>query len=193
MNTQQNKAYLWKQCIEQGIFNTLNSSELQNVQSRFEDLVKEYDRKEEALEMKNDQFLREFRNRLVPSFEETQNEYNKLLQPPKPVPVEFTREPDKPMQDLTALLEKTNERRKEELQQLFADKPSSDKPFADKPLIDKPPERPFGVKPFMEKPFDRPDPALERIERMITKQTEMLMSVLETQMKLIDYLQRNKK
>ena len=160
MNTQQNKAYLWKQCIEQGIFNTLNSSELQNVQSRFEDLVKEYDRKEEALEMKNDQFLREFRNRLVPSFEETQNEYNKLLQPPKPAPVEFTREPDKPMQDLTALLEKTNERRKEELQQLFADKP---------------------------------DPALERIERMITKQTEMLMSVLETQMKLIDYLQRNKK
>ena len=185
MNTQQNKAYLWKQCIEQGIFNTLNSSELQNVQSRFEDLVKEYDRKEEALEMKNDQFLREFRNRLVPSFEETQNEYNKLLQPPKPAPVEFTREPDKPMQDLTALLEKTNERRKEELQQLFADKPS-DKPFADKPLTDKPPERPFGDKPFA-------DPALERIERMITKQSEMLMSVLETQMKLIDYLQRNKK
>lgn len=184
MNTQQNKAYLWKQCIEQGIFNTLNSSELQNVQSRFEDLVKEYDRKEEALEMKNDQFLREFRNRLVPSFEETQNEYNKLLQPPKPSPVEFTREPDKPMQDLTALLEKTNERRKEELQQLFGDKPITDKPFADKPLIDKLPERPFG---------DRPDPALERIERMITKQTEMLMSVLETQMKLIDYLQRNKK
>jgi len=180
MNTQQNKAYLWKQCIEQGIFNTLNSSELQNVQSRFEDLVKEYDRKEEALEMKNEQFLREFRNRLVPSFEETQNEYNKLLQPPKPLPVEFTREPDKPMQDLTALLEKTNERRKEELQQLFADKPS-DKSFADKP-----PERPFGDKPFA-------DPALERIERMITKQSEMLMSVLETQMKLIDYLQRNKK
>jgi hypothetical protein len=187
MNTQQNKAYLWKQCIEQGIFNTLNSSELKNVQTRFEDLVKEYDRKEEAFEMKNDQFLREFRNRLVPSFEETQNEYNKLLQPPKPTPVEFTREPDKPMQDLTALLEKTNERRKEELQQLFGDKPS------DKPLTDKPPERPFGDKPFMEKPFDRPDPALERIERMVTKQTEMLMSVLETQMKLIDYLQRNKK
>ena len=185
MNTQQNKAYLWKQCLDQGIFNTLNSSELQNVQSRFEDLVKEYDRKEEALEMKNEQFLREFRNRLVPSFEETQNEYNKLLQPPKPAPVEFTREPDKPMQDLTALLEKTNERRKEELQQLFADKPS-DKPFADKPLTDKPPERPFGDKPFA-------DPALERIERMITKQSEMLMSVLETQMKLIDYLQRNKK
>ena len=185
MNTQQNKAYLWKQCIEQGIFNTLNSSELQNVQSRFEDLVKEYDRKEEALEMKNEQFLREFRNRLVPSFEETQNEYNKLLQPPKPLPVEFTREPDKPMQDLTALLEKTNERRKEELQQLFADKPS-DKSFADKPFADKPPERPFGDKPFA-------DPALERIERMITKQSEMLMSVLETQMKLIDYLQRNKK
>ena len=187
MNTQQNKAYLWKQCIEQGIFNTLNSSELQNVQSRFEDLVKEYDRKEEALEMKNDQFLREFRNRLVPSFEETQNEYNKLLQPPKPAPVEFTREPDKPMQDLTALLEKTNERRKEELQQLFADKPFADKPSSEKPFdkpFDKIPDRPFG---------DRPDPALERIERMITKQTEMLMSVLETQMKLIDYLQRNKK
>jgi len=190
MNTQQNKAYLWKQCIEQGIFNTLNSSELQKVQSRFEELVKEYDRKEETLDVKNDLFLREFRNRLVPSFEETQNDYNKLLQPPKPAPVEFTREPDKPMQDLTALLEKTNERRKEELQQLFADKPSSDKPFTDKPfdkpLIDKPPERPFGDKPFT-------DPALERIERMITKQTEMLMSVLETQMKLIDYLQRNKK
>ena len=184
MNTQQNKAYLWKQCIEQGIFNTLNSSELQNVQSRFEDLVKEYDRKEETLDVKNELFLREFRNRLVPSFEETQNEYNKLLQPPKPAPVEFTREPDKPMQDLTALLEKTNERRKEELQQLFGDKPSdkpSDKPFADKPLIDKPPDRPFT------------DPALERIERMVTKQTEMLISVLETQMKLIDYLQRNKK
>jgi len=179
MNTQQNKAYLWKQCIEQGIFNTLNSSELQNVQSRFEDLVKEYDRKEETLDVKNELFLREFRNRLVPSFEETQNEYNKLLQPPKPAPVEFTREPDKPMQDLTALLEKTNERRKEELQQLFGDKPS-DKP-SDKPLIDKPPDRPFT------------DHALERIERMVTKQTEMLISVLETQMKLIDYLQRNKK
>jgi hypothetical protein len=182
MNTQQNKAYLWKQCIEQGIFNTLNSSELQNVQSRFEDLVKEYDRKEETLDVKNELFLREFRNRLVPSFEETQNEYNKLLQPPKPAPVEFTREPDKPMQDLTALLEKTNERRKEELQQLFGDKPS-----------DKPPDRVFADKPLIDKPPERPDPALERIERMITKQTEMLISVLETQMKLIDYLQRNKK
>ena len=185
MNTQSNKAYLWKQCIEQGIFNTLNSSELKSVQGRFEDLVKEYDKREETLEMKNELFLREFRTRLVPSFEETQKEYDKLLQPPKPAPLEFTREPDKPMQDLTELLEKTNEKRKEEIQQLFADKPFAekpDRPFAEKP--DKPFDRPFA---------DKPDPALERIERMITKQTEMLMSVLETQMKLIDYLQRNKK
>jgi hypothetical protein len=172
MNTQQNKAYLWKQCIEQGIFNTLNSSELSNVQKRFEDLVKEYEKTDEPLDMKNEHFLRDFRSRLSPSFEETQKEYDKLLQPPKPVPIEFTREADKPMQDLTALLEKTNERRKEEIQQLFADKPMLEKPISLSPPT---------------------DPALERIERMVMKQSEMLLSVLETQMKLIDYLQRNKK
>jgi hypothetical protein len=170
MNTQQNKAYLWKQCIEQGIFNTLNSSVLPSVQKRFEELVKEYDKKEETLEEKNEQFLRDFRNRITPSFEETQKEYDKLLQPPKPPQVEFTREPDKPMQDLTALLEKTNERRKEEINQVF-----SDRPFIQSAgQLDK-------------------DPTLERIERTLQKQSDMLLSILETQMKLIDYLQRNKK
>jgi hypothetical protein len=142
--------------------------------------VKEYDKTGDTVEVKNSQFLRDFRTRLVPSFEETQKEYDKLLQPPKPAPVEFTREPDKPMQDLTALLEKTNERRKEEIQQVFADKPvgqtlSQTSPFG----------QPLG------QPL-QPD-SLERIERLITKQTEMILSVLETQMKLIDYLQRNKK
>jgi len=171
MNTQQNKAYLWKQCIEQGIFNTLNSSVLPSVQKRFEELVKEYDKKDETLEVKNEQFLREFRTRITPSFEETQKEYDKLLQPPKPPPVEFTREPDKPMQDLSALLEKTNERRKEEINQVF-----SDKPFIHSAVQ-----------------LENPNPTLERIERTIQKQSEMLVSILETQMKLIDYLQRNKK
>jgi hypothetical protein len=176
MNTQQNKAYLWKQCIEQGVFNTLNSSVLPSVQKRFEDLVQEYDKTEDTIELKNEQFLREFRNRLMPSFEETQKEYDKLLQPPKPAPVEFTREPDKPMQDLTALLEKTTERRNEEMRQLFSDKPTqgtvgSGSPF-DKPMV------------------SGPDTALERT---LQKHTEMLLSILETQMKLIDYLQRNKK
>jgi hypothetical protein len=170
MNTQQNKAYLWKQCIEQGIFNTLNSSVLPSVQKRFEELVKEYDKLEEAIELKNERFLREFRNRITPSFEETQKEYDKLLQPPKPPPVEFTREPDKPMQDLTELLEKTNERRKEEIHQVFLDKP------------------------HLTHAFDtEKDPALERMERTLQKHSEMLLSILETQMKLIDYLQRNKK
>jgi hypothetical protein len=190
MNTQQNKAYLWKQCIEQGIFNTLNSSELPNVQKRFEELVKEYDKIGDTLEVKNGQFLRDFRTRLVPSFEETQKEYDKLLQPPKPTPVEFTREPDKPMQDLTALLEKTNERRKEEIQQVFADKPVGQ-------TLGQPMGQTLGqtLSQTMSQPFGQPlqsDP-LERIERLITKQTEMILSVLETQMKLIDYLQRNKK
>ena len=166
MNSQQNKAYLWKQCIEQGIFNTLNSSVLPSVQKRFEELVQEYEHSQDAVELKNEQFLREFRSRLMPSFEDTQKEYDKLLQPPKPPMVDFTREPDKPMQDLTALLEKTNERRKEELHQVF-----SDKPFLT-------PEK---------------DPILERMERTLQKHSEMLLSVLETQMKLIDYLQRNKK
>jgi hypothetical protein len=47
--------------------------------------------------------------------------------------------------------------------------------------------------PQLMPPSGQPEPALERIERMMTKQSEMLLSVLETQMKLIDYLQRNKK
>jgi hypothetical protein len=166
MNSQQNKAYLWKQCIEQGIFNTLNSSVLPSVQKRFEELVKEYENSQDAVELKNEQFLREFRSRLMPSFEDTQKEYDKLLQPPKPPMVDFTREPDKPMQDLTSLLEKTNERRKEEIQQVFSDKP------------------------FL---TQEKDPILERMERTLQKHSEMLLSILETQMKLIDYLQRNKK
>lgn len=173
MNSQQNKAYLWKQCIEQGIFNTLNSSVLPSVQKRFEELVKEYENSQDDVELKNEQFLREFRSRLMPSFEDTQKEYDKLLQPPKPPMVDFTREADKPMQDLTALLEKTNERRKEEIHQVFSDKP-----------FDK-----IG-QPF---PTQEKDPILERMERTLQKHSEMLLSVLETQMKLIDYLQRNKK
>ena len=171
MNSQQNKAYLWKQCIEQGIFNTLNSSVLPTVQKRFEELVKEYEHSnsQDSVELKNEQFLREFRSRLMPSFEDTQKEYDKMLQPPKPPMVDFTREPDKPMQDLTALLEKTNERRKEEIHQVFSDKPFTPEKEKEK------------------------DPILERMERTLQKHSEMLLSILETQMKLIDYLQRNKK
>jgi len=179
MNNQQNKAYLWKQCVEQGIFNTLSSSELPNVQKRFEEVVKEYDNSQDTVELKNERFLREFRNRLTPSFEETQKEYDKLLQPPKPPPIEFTREPDKPMQDLTALLEKTNERRTQEIHQVFADKPQP---------VGQPLAQTNG--PFPQSHTKEP---LDRIERMLAKQSEMLISVLETQMKLIDYLQRNKK
>ena len=176
MNTQQNKAYLWKQCIEQGVFNTLNSSVLPSVQKRFEDLVQEYDKSGDALELKNEQFLREFRNRLMPSFEDTQKEYDKLLQPPKPPPVEFTMEPDKPMQDLSALLEKTAERRNEEMRQLFSEKPVQ------------------GSVPGTGSPFEKPlVSGSDTVERTLQKHTEMLLSILETQMKLIDYLQRNKK
>jgi flagellar biosynthesis component FlhA len=72
----------------------------------------------------------------------------------------------------------TNERRKEEIQQVFADKPVGQ-------TLGQPMGQTFG-QPLQSEP-------LERIERLITKQTEMILSVLETQMKLIDYLQRNKK
>jgi hypothetical protein len=57
MNSTTNKAHLWDQCIQQGIFNNLNKEDITKIQNTFENTVRMFDSRTENINILNKEFF----------------------------------------------------------------------------------------------------------------------------------------
>ena len=128
MNTTQNKAALWKSCIEQGVFDQVPSDLQHQVQGLFEKTINQFNNEGLDLGLANQMVLREFKLQLgkligqpmsQKSFEEVTNEYKEMYAPKSPEKIEFSKEKDSPIEDLEGILKLKSEQRQNEIHEFF--------------------------------------------------------------------------
>jgi hypothetical protein len=195
MNTTQNKASLWKSCVEQGIFDNIPSSYQPQIQGQFESMIRQFNNEGLELSKANQIFLRDFKielmkltNTPIPtkSFEETNNEYNKLFQPEKPEKIDFNKEMDTPLKDIEKLLKEKADQRLLESQNYFKD-------VRDETIVAMPKET---IEPRIPEVVRIPTPntndRTEELIKLFKQQHKILSGILESQIKIIELLQKNK-
>ena len=189
MNSTPNKASLWKSCVEQGIFDKVPPDSMYQVQGLFERTIQQFKQEDMDLAMANQLLLKEFRFQLgkltgqpvqQKTFEELNEEYREQYQPKPPSQIEFSREKDSPIQDLEAILQQKSEQRQNEIQDFFKD----------------PKERLIEIPEMSIKMTNEMPEIVKEIQKDIRKESELdlhrriLESILESQLKIIELLQR---
>lgn len=128
MNTTQNKASLWKSCVEQGVFDKVPAELQHQVQGLFEKTVNQFNNEGLELGMANQFVLKEFKLQLgkmigqpmsQKSFEEVNEEYKSMYEPVQPEKIEFSKEKDTPIEDLEGILKLKSEQRQNEIHEFF--------------------------------------------------------------------------
>ncbi len=211
MNTTQNKAALWKSCVEQGIFEKIPSSYQHQIQGLFELTIRQFNNDGLDLATANQMFLRDFKVELskltniqIPSktFEETNSEYNKLFQPEKPEKIDFNKEMDTPLKDIERLLKEKADQRLLESQNYFKDvrsetiiEESIPVPLQGTlplplPLQENETSRTNEILRF---PEQKERDKSEELMKMMQHQQKILSGILESQIKIIELLQKKMK
>jgi hypothetical protein len=191
MNTNQNKAALWKSCVEQGIFNRIPITMIHPVQGLFEKTIREFDNDNMDVSIGNQLFMREFKIRLssmtgipinVQTFEETEKEYKSMLETPKPESIDFTQERDSPIENLESIIEEKTKQREFEISRLFNEEHKNKALGINTPTINQVLEV-------------KHQPNNNELFKMIQTQNKVLQNILESQIKIIELLskQNNKK
>jgi len=201
MNTTQNKASLWKSCVEQGIFEKIPSSFQHQIQGLFELTIRQFNNDGLDLATANQMFLRDFKVELskltnvpIPSktFEETNSEYNKLFQPDKPEKIDFNKEMDTPLKDIERLLKEKADQRLLESQNYFKDVRAETIVEESVPLA-----AIVSANTELNVPVNFPEPKQkeksEDVIKMMQQQQKILSGILESQIKIIELLQKKMK
>ena len=204
MNTTQNKAALWKSCVEQGIFEKIPSSYQHQIQGLFELTIRQFNNDGLDLATANQMFLRDFKIELskltnvkIPSktFEETNSEYNKLFQPDKPEKIDFNKEMDTPLKDIERLLKEKADQRLLESQNYFKDVRAEtiEESTIEPGSVTIPLALPMtlDVKENVNVRTERIDKT-EDLLKMMQQQQKILSGILESQIKIIELLQKKK-
>jgi hypothetical protein len=168
MNSLTNKAKLWDQCIEQGLFNNVHKDNVSKIQPMFESTIDMFITINDDIEILNRDFIIKMKEELnkLNSFEERQKDYDQLLNNPKPKTIDFSDKLDEPIKNMDLLLEKTQNNR----QEIFK---SVDKQLTNNSLIDK---------PFEQQTIDWGS--------VIKKQNDILIKILETQQTILQLLKK---
>jgi hypothetical protein len=206
MNTTQNKASLWKSCVEQGIFDNIPSSYQPQIQGLFESMIRQFNNDGLELSKANQIFLRDFKieltkltNTPIPTktFEETNNEYNKLFQPDKPEKIDFNKEMDTPLKDIEKLLKEKADQRLLESQTYFKDVRTETivepEPSNVIPQSIQIPIQSISIPQSIQIPHI-PIPHIhdktDELFKMMKQQQKILSGILESQIKIIELLQK---
>ena len=197
MNTSQNKAALWKSCVEQGLFEKIPPSFQPQIQGLFELTIRQFNNDGIDLATANQFFLRDFKielakltNTPIPTktFEETNSEYNKLFQPAKPEKIDFNKEMDTPLKDLEKLLKEKADQRMMESENYFKDirvESIETIPLPQETMIQEIPLRQDFVEPKKDK--------YDELFKISMTQQKILTGILESQIKIIELLQKKMK
>ena len=199
INTTQNKASLWKSCVEQGIFENIPSSYQPQIQVLFESMIRQFNNDGLELSKSNQIFLRDFKielmkltNTPIPtkSFEETNNEYNKLFQPDKPEKIDFNKEMDTPLKDIEKLLKEKADQRLLESQNYFKDIRTETIVEQTHTEVNSIPEI-IRIPQEMNFPHEnRTNDKTDELIKMMKQQHKILSGILESQIKIIELLQK---
>lgn len=194
MNTTQNKAALWKSCVEQGVFDKVPSDLQHQVQGLFEMTVKQFNNEGLELGMANQFVLKEFKLQLgkligqpmsQKSFEEVNEEYKGLYNQTPPEKIEFSIEKDTPIEDLEGILKLKSEQRQNEIHEFFKEdqKVGGVVEVIDQPFVKSQAPKVYSVQQETIQSVNQQEPELVLHRRI-------LESILEAQLKIIEMLQR---
>lgn len=185
MNTNQNKAALWRSCVEQGIFNQIPTTMIQPVQGLFEKTIREFNSDNIDISTGNQLFMREFKLRLssmtgIPinsqTFEDTEKEYKAMLEAPKPGEINFTEEKDTPLENLDTIIEEKTKQREFEINKLFNEEHKN---------------KTLGINtPTINQVLETPSIQSNELFKMIQSQNKILQNMLESQIKIIELLSK---
>jgi hypothetical protein len=187
MNSTQNKAALWKSCVEQGIFDKVPPGMQYQVQGLFELTVNQFNNEGLDIAMANQLLLKEFKLQLgkmigqtIPqkSFEELNDEYKGQYQAKTPEKIEFSKEKDTPIEDLEEILKLKSQQRQNEIHEFFKEDQKIGgvlQGSALEPMIEK-------IEPISE--------SISREELQLHRR--ILESILESQLKIIDLLHKSR-
>ena len=189
MNSPQNKAALWKSCVEQGIFDKVPPGMQYQVQGLFELTINQFNNEGLDIAMANQLLLKEFKLQLgkmigqsIPqkSFEELNEEYKGQYQAKSPEKIEFSKEKDTPIEDLEEILKLKSQQRQNEIHEFFRED-----------------QKIGGVlhEPMLEKKVESNIPNIQNIQPIITRDElqlhrRILESILESQLRVIELLQK---
>lgn len=200
MNTTQNKAALWKSCVEQGIFNNVPSELQHQVQGLFELTVNQFNNEGLEIAMANQLLLKEFKLQLgkmigkpIPqkSFEEVNQEYKGLYAPKPPEKIEFSQEKDSPIEDIESILKLKSEQRQNEIHEFFKEDQKIGGVIEQNqtPSIPSFNQQAFEQRVYEQKPETRTQNQNQNSDELMVHR-KILESILHSQIKIIELLQR---
>ena len=186
MNSLTNKAKLWDDCIQQGVFNSVHKDNVSKIQNIFETTIDIFITKNDSIDILNKEFMIKIKEELnkLNSFEERQKDYDQLLSNPKPKTIDFSDKLDEPIKNMDLLLEKTQNNRQEifKLIDKPLDKSLQDKSFIDKSIINN---------SVIDKSIiDKPNDLNIDWASVIKKQNDVLIKILETQQTILQILKK---
>jgi hypothetical protein len=208
MNTTQNKAALWKSCVEQGIFDKVPAGMQPQVQGLFELTINQFNQDGMDPALANQMVLKEFKLKLgkmmglsIPqkSFEEINEDYKSQYQVKLPDKIEFSKEKDSPLEDMDRILKSKAEQRQNEINEFFKEKAlgtlglDSAFPVQSEYVSSMPLSLP--LEPLTQ---PLPPPLSQPVTQIVSPTSSdelqlhrrILESILESQIKIIDLLQR---
>jgi hypothetical protein len=197
MNTTQNKASLWKSCVEQGIFDNVPSELQHQVQGLFELTVNQFNNEGLDIALANQLLLKEFKLQLgkmigkpIPqkSFEEVNQEYKGLYAPKTPEKIEFSQEKDTPIEDIESILKLKSEQRQNEIHEFFKEEQKIGgvvEPIQVQAPVQS--QTPFQFQNQIERPIE--NPRIQNQDELLVHR-RILESILKSQIKIIELLQR---
>jgi hypothetical protein len=201
MNSTQNKSALWKSCIEQGLFDKVPPNMQYQVQGLFELTINQFNNEGLDIAMANQLLLKEFKLQLgkmigqsIPqkSFEQFNEEYTGQYQAKIPEKIEFSKEKDKPIEDLEEILKLKSQQRQNEIHEFFREDQKIggvlEEPFKElaEPKFESMIET--TVPPKIEKIVEKNSSTITKEELNLHRR--ILQSILESQLKIIELLDK---
>lgn len=206
MNSIENKIKLWNTCTQLGLFNNVNKAFEPQIKQLFEENISKFNTNNNTdISILNNFFLEEFKRNLgkllgtnadtSTALEKKQQEYRDMFQPQVPAPIDFGVEKDKPIEgNMEDILRDKEEERKKEMSRILGQQPlpltnineSSNNSFS--PTF----QNSIGIQQPNLNSYNQNQEYTNQsnILKILEKQSIILMKLLESQVKIIDLLQK---
>lgn len=218
MNSIENKIKLWNTCTQMGLFNNVNPAFEAQIKNLFEDNISKFSTNNNTdITILNNFFLEEFKRNLskllgtnsdtMSALEKKQQEYRDMFQPQVPTPIDFGTEKDKPIEgNMEDILREKEEERKKEMSRILGQQPlpltnvneSSNfslSSLSSLPSLPSGSNNTFNFQssqtlPQITQTIQNSQTNNTQILKILEKQSIILMKLLESQVKIIDLLQK---
>jgi hypothetical protein len=215
MNSIENKIKLWNTCTQTGLFNNVNPAFEPQIKKLFEENITRFNTNNNTdISVLNNFFLEEFKRNLnnllgtnvdtMSALEKKQQEYRDLFQPQVPTPIDFGAEKDKPIEgDMEEILRDKQEERKQEMSRILGQQPlpltnvNEPSNFTlpsignNNTIFSFPPNnQQQNIQNLQTYSNSTQNQNSNQIIKILEKQSIILMKLLESQVKIIELLQK---